>query len=182
VTARFVEVALVITPLVAKRFVEVAAVVVERVRVVSARVERPETVSVPSVPIEVREDEVMPAANMEPVREPAGAEPLMDPLMVLVTERLVVVAFVIVEFVDAKLVEVAAVVVESPAFKNAKVVEAVHTLPWARLTPIVRAVEPLYVPEKVRVESVAVRFASDTSVAPTVAQEAEPEAFKLRTN
>jgi hypothetical protein len=50
---------------------------------------------------------------------------------------------VIVEFADAKFVEVAAVVVESPAFKKANVVDAVHTFPCPRLTPIVLAVEPL---------------------------------------
>jgi hypothetical protein len=107
------------------------------------------------------------------VAEPAlpvaeAAEPFMEPLMVFVTERFVVVA---------------AVVVERFAFKKANVVEAVQTLiVLPRLRPIVLAVEPLYVPENVRVESVAVRLASETSAAPTVAQPAPPVAERVRRN
>jgi hypothetical protein len=100
----------------------------------------------------------------------------------LVENTLVVVAFVMVLFVEAKFVEVAAVVVDKLALKNANVVEAVHTFVAARFKPIVRAVEPLYVPEKVSVVSVAVRFASDTSDAPTVAQVAAPVAESDRAN
>lgn len=59
---------------------------------------------------------------------------------------------------------------------------AVHVFAFPRLSPIVRAVLPLYVPEKVRVESVAVRFARDTSEAETVAQVAAPSAESERTN
>ena len=51
-----------------------------------------------------------------------------------------------------------------------------------RFMPIVLAVLPLYVPEKVRVESVAVRFARETSAEPTVAQVAAPRAERERTN
>jgi hypothetical protein len=72
---------------------------------------------------------VMAASVAEPALPVAeAAEPLIEPLMVLVTERLVVVA---------------AVVVESPTLKKANVVDAVHTFPWPKLTPIVLAVEPL---------------------------------------
>ena len=51
-----------------------------------------------------------------------------------------------------------------------------------RLRPIVLAVAPVYVPEKVRVASVAVRFARETSPATTVAQVADPRAESERTN
>jgi hypothetical protein len=82
-----VVVALVITPLVANRLVEVAAVVVERVITVSARFARPDTVTEPRVPTEVREELVTPAARVLPVSDPAGAEPLIEPEMVFVTKR-----------------------------------------------------------------------------------------------
>jgi hypothetical protein len=72
-TARFVVVAEVITPLVANKLVDVAAVVVERVSVASARVERPETVTDPSVPTDVSDEFVTPAAKVLPVSVPAGA-------------------------------------------------------------------------------------------------------------
>jgi hypothetical protein len=69
------------------------------------------------------------------------AKRLVDEAVVL--KMFVVVALVIVELVDAKVVEVAAVEVERLILKNAKVVEAVHTFPWPRLTPMVLAVDPL---------------------------------------
>lgn len=82
-----------------------------------------------------------------------------------------------------RFVEVAYVVVPVTAVNPpVNVVEAVHTFAEVRLSPIVLAVAPLYVPEKVRVLSVAVRLARDTSPDDTVAQVAPPTASSERTN
>lgn len=66
------------------------------------------------------------------------------------------------------------------AFAN--VCNAVQLFAFPRFKPIVRAVDPLYVPEKVSDASVEVRFASETSAAPTVAQVAAPRAESERAN
>jgi hypothetical protein len=63
-----------------------------------------------------------------------------------------------------------------------KVCKAVHVFAFPKLSPIVRAVCPSYVPEKVKVPSVAVRSAKSTSVEITVAHVAAPRAERTRTN
>jgi hypothetical protein len=137
VTARLEVVAAVKVALVANKFVEVAAVVVERVIVVSARFERPETVRDVSVPSEVRDEAVTPEARVLPVRLAAAtepAEPVTDPEMAFVTVRSV----------------------KNPAVRRAPVaprepVEVMLFVPIARVPPNVSEVS---VPTLVRDEAV----------------------------
>ena len=93
------------------------------------------------------------------------------------TEASVRVAVEANRFVDEAVVEKK---LEDVALPN--VCPPVHVFAEARFRPIVLAVAPLYVPEKVRVESVAVRLARDTSPADTVAQVAPPTASNDLTN
>jgi hypothetical protein len=65
----------------AKRFVDEA--VVEKILVVVAFV----ATRAAMVPRDVREDVVIPEARVLPVNEPAGAEPVIEPAMALVTVR-----------------------------------------------------------------------------------------------
>ena len=81
---------------------------------------------------------------------------------------------------EKRLVVVAEVEVER--VMESKICAPVQVFVLPRFIPIVLAVLPLYVPEKVRVESVADKLAKETSPTPTVAQVATPKAERTRAN
>jgi hypothetical protein len=115
--------------------------VVEPVWRAVAKVDAPETVNDPSVPTLVSDEETTFEASVAPVSEPAGAEPVMFPVMfpvALVKKRLVVEAVVAKKLVVVALVPVAVVKVKFWRVEEAE----------ARIFPSVEA------PETVSDESV----------------------------
>ena len=143
--------------------------------------------------VELAHLELPPPPPVGQVVRQVSDERQMVPNVPLVEKRAVVVAWVPVAFVKVKFWRVVEPVA-SIELALEKVCCAVQVLALPRLSPIVRAVEPLYVPEKVRVVSVAVRSARleprampemvefARSVLATVAQVAAPRADKDRTN
>ena len=97
----------------AKRFVEVACVVVEFTPVKFCKVDEPDVRTFVSVPTDVSEELTTFAASVAPVNDPAGAVPEMFPVRFPVTLPVAVVKerFVVLAFVAKKLVVVALVVV-----------------------------------------------------------------------
>jgi hypothetical protein len=140
--------------LVENKFVDEA--VVEKIFVVVALVAKKEAI----VPRLVRDDAVTPAAKVLPVSEPAGAEPLIEPEIVLVTKRCEDVARPRFEFVENRFVEEAVllnifVVVALVARREAIVPRDVNedaVMPAAKVLPVrfaaaTEPADPLIEPE-----------------------------------
>lgn len=165
-------------------------------------------VPIPSAPY-AESNAVVPTAPNEPplrycssVPEPAGelpAPPQAEPVEMIAPDDHVAHPSVLPVFVSDEpdgmtMLPAVSIVVVAVAPKYARYAEdsvdealpnccsAVHVFALPRFKPIVRAVLPSYVPENVSVEFVAVRFASATSAAPTVAQVAAIEPLRERTN